>query len=181
MIRTGERLYIRSFEIGDSEALLALMLRNRQLFEQVVPTRLDSFYTLDHQVSSIELWQQADKEGRRHSFGIFLKGTDELIGDASLFEIIRGPLQKATLGYCLDAAYNGKGYMTEAIHLVLDYAFGEAGLHRIETGAMPHNTGSIRVLEKVGFRQEGLARENVKIQGVWRDHVMFAILESDTR
>jgi ribosomal-protein-alanine N-acetyltransferase len=127
MIRTGERLYIRPFEIGDLEALLALMLRNRQLFEQVVPTRLESFYTMDHQASSIELWKQTDQEGRRYSFGIFLKGTDELIGEASLFEIVRGPLQKAMLGYCLDAGYNSKGYMTEAIHLCAGLRFPGGG------------------------------------------------------
>ncbi|MNR24376.1 putative ribosomal N-acetyltransferase YdaF [compost metagenome] len=79
----------------------------------------------------------------------------------------------------MDQAHNGKGYMTEAIQLILNFAFTEAGLQRVEAGVMPRNLGSIRVLEKAGFQREGLARKLLEINGVREDHVMFAMLVED--
>ncbi len=69
--------------------------------------------------------------------------------------------------------------MTETVRLVVDYAFHELKLHRIEAGVMPRNLGSMRVLEKAGFHKEGIARKNVKINGVWEDHQVLAILNPD--
>ncbi|MGK0468891.1 GNAT family N-acetyltransferase, partial [Clostridium sp.] len=80
------------------------------------------------------------------------------------------------VGYALDKQFNGKGYMTEAIKLVVRFAFNELSLHRIEAGVMPTNIGSITVLEKAGFCKEGIARKNVKINGKWKDHQMLAII-----
>jgi ribosomal-protein-alanine N-acetyltransferase len=76
----------------------------------------------------------------------------------------------------LDKDHNGKGYTTQAVKLIVKHAFEELKLHRIEAGVMPHNIGSIRVLEKAGFHKEGLARKNVKINGKWEDHEVLAIL-----
>lgn len=69
--------------------------------------------------------------------------------------------------------------MTEAVKLIVDFAFHELKLHRIEAGVMPRNLGSMRVLEKAGFHKEGIARKNVKINGVWEDHQVLAILNPD--
>jgi len=118
----------------------------------------------------------ADKQ---YPFGIFLKETDELIGDVTLMEVLRGPLQSCFIGYMLDRDYNGKGIMTEAVGLAVDYAFGTLKLHRIEAGVMPHNLGSMRVLEKAGFHKEGIARKNVKINGKWEDHQVLAIVNEE--
>lgn len=110
---------------------------------------------------------------------MFLKATDELIGEVTLMDIRRKNLQSCFIGYFLDRQYNGKGYMTEAVRLAIDFAFGELGLHRIEAGVIPRNPGSIRVLEKLGFVKEGVARKNVKINGRWEDHVVLAIMAED--
>ncbi|WJH37287.1 GNAT family N-acetyltransferase [Paenibacillus sp. CC-CFT747] len=174
-------MFLRPLVMKDAPALLELMVRNRELFEQVVPVRHELFYTLGKQEEIIRNSEKARMEGSRYAFGIFLLETEELIGEISLFEIMRGALQRAFLGYCLDERHNGKGLMTEAVSQVLDFAFREAGLHRIEAGAKPSNPGSLRVLEKAGFQKEGLARQNVKINGKWEDHVMYAILASDPR
>ncbi|MBL3644630.1 GNAT family N-acetyltransferase [Bacillus sp. RHFB] len=72
-------------------------------------------------------------------------------------------LQSALIGYYLDQKNNGNGYTTEAVNLVIDYAFRTLSLHRIEAGVMPNNIGSIRVLEKAGFHKEGIAKQNIKI------------------
>lgn len=96
-----------------------------------------------------------------------------------LSEVVRGNLQSGWIGYFLDQTYNGKGYMSEAVKVIVQHAFSELGLHRIEAGVMPHNIGSIKVLLKAGFTKEGIARKNVKIDGVWQDHITLAIIEED--
>ncbi|MFC5447903.1 GNAT family N-acetyltransferase [Paenibacillus aestuarii] len=179
MTYTGERIYIRFFEVSDAEALLSLHKRNREFFQAFTPLREESYYTLDKQISNIHSWEEDRKKGTKFNFGIFLKETDELIGDISLFEVIRGPLQKAMMGYSLDAAHNGKGYMSEAAKLVVRYAFEHEKLHRLEAGVKPSNGGSLRILEKAGFQREGIARKNVKINDVWEDHVMLSLLYED--
>jgi Acetyltransferases, including N-acetylases of ribosomal proteins len=70
------------------------------------------------------------------------------------------------ISYYLDSLHNGKGYMTEAAKLAVRFAFSELNLHRIEAGVMPHNIGSMRVLEKVGFHKEGIARKNVNLLNI---------------
>jgi ribosomal-protein-alanine N-acetyltransferase len=69
--------------------------------------------------------------------------------------------------------------MTEAVRLVVSYAFNELKLHRLEAGVMPHNIGSIKVLEKSGFHKEGIAKKNVKINGRWEDHQVLAIVNDN--
>ncbi|MEB8723247.1 GNAT family protein, partial [Bacillus cereus] len=81
-------------------------------------------------------------------------------------------------GFTLDKEHNAKGYATEALQLVVDFAFRELKLHRIEAGAMLDNIASIRVLEKVGFKKEGIAKENIRINGKWTDHQILAIINS---
>lgn len=175
----GERIFLQFLTAGDAEAVLALLERNREFFEPYMPARPDNFYTLEAQRSKLERAAEERNLGQRYEFGIYLKDTAELIGDISLFEIVRGPLQRAILGYSLDRRHNGKGYGTEAVRLAAGYGFRTAGLHRIEAGAMPRNLGSVRVLEKAGFRREGLNRKNVQINGVWEDHLLFALLEDE--
>ncbi|MBP1962640.1 GNAT family N-acetyltransferase [Paenibacillus aceris] len=175
----GERVHIRFIRANDAEALLDLMQNNRALFEQVVPKRNESFYTLEQQEKIIDQWTKSRDEDKRYAFGIFLNETNQLIGEVSFFEVRRGALQNCILGYCLDQKHNGKGYMTEAIDLILNFAFKEAGLHRVEAGVLPSNQGSIRVLEKAGFKKEGLAKKLLEINGKREDHLMFAILDED--
>ncbi len=78
----------------------------------------------------------------------------------------------------MDKEHNAKGYTTEALQLVVDFAFRELKLHRIEAGAMLDNIASIRVLEKVGFKKEGIAKGNIRINGKWTDHQILAIINS---
>ena len=78
----------------------------------------------------------------------------------------------------MDKEHNTKGYTTEALQLVVDFAFRELKLHRIEAGAMLDNIASIRVLEKVGFKKEGIAKENIRINGKWTDNQILAIINS---
>ncbi|MEC2109980.1 GNAT family protein [Bacillus stercoris] len=175
----GKTIYVRPLEGKDAEENLRLQSENRDFFEQFSMIRADDYYTVEGQRKRITAYQQRLEKDEEYHFGIFTASDDRLIGTVSLFQIIRGALQTAFIGYFLDKAHNGKGIMTEAVRLVVDYAFRELKLHRIEAGVMPRNLGSMRVLEKAGFHKEGIARKNVKINGVWEDHQVLAILNPD--
>lgn len=179
MIYKGKNIYIRLLETGDAEALLEVHKRNREFFQDYSPLKDEDYYTLEAQLKIIEESITQSKADNRYSFGIFLIETDALIGSISLTEILRGPLQSSIVGYSLDKQHNGKGYTTEAVKLVVDFAFKELKLHRIEAGVMPHNIRSMRVLEKAGFHKEGIAVKNVKINGKWQDHQVLAIVAEE--
>ncbi|MCY7760570.1 GNAT family N-acetyltransferase [Bacillus spizizenii] len=175
----GNTIYVRPLEVKDAEEHLRLQSENQDFFEQFSMIRADDYYTIEGQRKRIREYQQRLEKDEEYHFGIFAASDDTLIGTVSLFQVIRGALQTAFIGYFLDKAHNGKGLMTEAVKLIVDFAFHELKLHRIEAGVMPRNLGSMRVLEKAGFHKEGIARKNVKINGVWEDHQVLAILNPD--
>jgi ribosomal-protein-alanine N-acetyltransferase len=172
----GNKIYLRFLEEEDASAKLALNVRNRLFFEPFVTTRDESFYTLEAQLNSIKDGAASRAKDEGYFWGVFLSESDSLIGLVSLTEVVRGPIQSSWLGYTLDGDQNGRGYTTEAVRLVIDYAFKVLKLHRIEAGVMPHNRASIRVLEKAGFEHEGLSKKNVLVNGKWEDHLHFATI-----
>lgn len=172
----GEKIYLRPLEVSDAQEMLELQLANKEFFAKYSSTRTDEFYTRDYQRETIEKNKVQMEKDEKYSFGIFLNETDKLIGSIALSEVLRGSLQSCFIGYSLDKPNNGSGYMTEAVRLLVAFGFKELGLHRIEAGVMPHNLGSIRVLEKAGFHKEGIARKNVEINGKWEDHQVLAII-----
>ncbi len=116
-----------------------------------------------------------------YAFLIFRHEDGRLVGGVSMSNIRRGVAQSASLGYWMGAPFARHGYMTEALEAVLDFGFNSLGLHRIEAACLPSNQASRGLLAKVGFREEGYAREYLRINGVWQDHVLFAILRTDAR
>lgn len=170
----GENIYLLPMAVGHAEELLALRLRNYHFFNPFEPIRPEPYFTLEEQKKMIEAGIRGAEQDQNYVFGVFLQHTDKLIGRIELSGVARGPFQNANLGYFLDHGENGKGYMTEAIALCVNYAFNQLGLHRIQAGVMPRNQPSIRVLEKGGFRHEGLASKYLKINGIWEDHALYA-------
>ncbi|MCU9613024.1 GNAT family N-acetyltransferase [Caldibacillus lycopersici] len=170
----SRHLLLRPLTYEDAADLLQLQCQNKAFFQRFAMVRPSSFYTLEHQQSLIKQWEQNMQNDVEYSFGIFHE--HKLIGTISLFQVFRGSLQSAFIGYFVDKNYNGRGFGTEAVQLMVDYAFETLHLHRIEAGVMPHNIGSIRVLEKSGFHKEGLAIKNVNINGKWEDHQVLAII-----
>lgn len=172
----GEEVYIRFLIPADAAEKLKLEVENRKFFEAYAMTRYSDFYTLPIQKELIEIYAEQKEDDQAYSFGIFENQTNVLVGTISLVQVMRGPLQSAVLGYALDKKHNNRGYTTEAVKLVVAYAFRKLALHRIEAGVMPGNDASIRVLEKAGFHKEGIAVKNVQINGEWRDHQVLAII-----
>ena len=178
-MKTHESIYIRLLQVEDTEAALKLEVRNKDFFKHYSILRSPDFYTYEKMKERIENGIAGAANDTLYAFGIFLSQTDELIGNIALSHISRGPAQNCMIGYTLDKAQNGKGYMTAAVKLTVAYGFQTLKLHRIEAGVMPHNLPSIKVLEKAGFHKEGIAKENVQINGKWQDHLILAIVNSE--
>lgn len=104
-----------------------------------------------------------------------------LLGAITLDNIRRGPAQMGTLGYWIGQRFARQGFMREAIAAVVDHAFGALDLSRIEAGCLPENVASRAVLERSGFKYEGVAQSYLQINGRWRNHVLYANLRHDRR
>jgi len=104
---------------------------------------------------------------------------DTIVGVLNLSEIVRGAFESAYLGYYAFAPFAARGYMTEALVLLLDAAYRDVGLHRVEVNVQPTNVRSLALVERVGFVREGYSRRYVKVGGRWRDHVRLAMLAEE--
>ena len=105
-----------------------------------------------------------------------LQDSSRLVGSIGLSQIARGAFQNAMLGYAIDAEFQGQGLMREALQAVIEHAFSPSvHLHRIQANVRPENGRSVALLQRLGFEDEGLAREYLFINGAWRDHRMFAL------
>jgi len=106
---------------------------------------------------------------------------DRVIGRIALGGVLLGAFQSAYLGYWIDAEHQGQGLMTEAVRAATTFALRAARLHRVQAAVMQNNPGSQRVLEKAGYRREGVAQRYLCIAGTWEDHVLFAVTAEEWR
>jgi [ribosomal protein S5]-alanine N-acetyltransferase len=164
---------IRPVRPDDCEELAALYLANRSFLAPFEPVRPPEFFTADGQRERLQ--RQLDRE--THPFAILDDGA--IAGTINLFGIVRESLQSGVIGYWVDGARNGRGLATGAVGEVLDYAFGELELHRIEAATLLDNVPSQRVLSKSGFERIGLARRYLRINDEWRDFLLFQRLADD--
>jgi len=157
---------IRPLSVDDADELAALYVANREFLAPFEPVRPDTFFTAAGQRERIEL--------RRDDTRLFAILADSAIaGTISLTNVVRGALQSAHTGYWIDSGRNGRGLATGAVHDIVEFAFQEIRLHRLEAGTLVDNLASQRVLEKNGFERFGLAPRYLHIAGDWRDHVLF--------
>jgi [ribosomal protein S5]-alanine N-acetyltransferase len=153
----------------DAGDLAALLVENRAFLAPFEPDRNERFYTVEGQRERLE---RDDK----HAFAI-LDG-DRIAGSVALSHVARGPHESANLGYWVAERLNGRGHATRAVGELIEVAFGELGLHRLEAGTLVDNIASQRVLEKNGFEQIGIARGYLHIGGEWRDHKLFQLVSA---
>ncbi len=104
---------------------------------------------------------------------------DKFAGQLTVTNIVGGSARFASMGYWIDQKYAGHGFTPTAVAMASDYALFEMGLHRIEIAIRPENTPSLRVVEKLGFREIGYAPRYLHIDGDWRDHRLFAVTAED--
>ena len=175
-----ERLVGRVPEKSMAALVLDFYTRNRDFLEPYEPERPPEFYTLEEQRRLLRQARTDREEGRGCSFWLFRKGEPErAIGYIALNNIVRGAFQSCFLGYKMDGTEINQGYMTEAVRACAELAFRRLGLHRIEGNIMPRNRPSLRVAEKCGFQEEGMARAYLRIHGVWEDHIHMVRLADD--
>ncbi|ODR94902.1 GCN5 family acetyltransferase [Methyloceanibacter stevinii] len=121
------------------------------------------------------------REDMGYALFVYDTHSTALVGGITLCNVRRGVTQSCTLGYWVGAAYARQGYITAAVRAVVPFVFDSLELHRLEAACLPTNTASMRLLERVGFKKEGLARRYLRINGDWRDHLLYALLETDQR
>jgi ribosomal-protein-alanine N-acetyltransferase len=124
-------------------------------------------------------WRQDKKMGLAAPFLVFRAQDDVLVGGVNISNIRRGVAQDCTIGYWVGEPFARQGLTRAAVQAVIAYAFGPLGLHRVQAACIPTNYRSRGLLESIGFHEEGLARGYLKINGTWKDHVLYAILAHD--
>jgi [ribosomal protein S5]-alanine N-acetyltransferase len=177
-----EHLVLRPPRTGDVGEIRRVLRRNQEHLRPFSPAPVGGEDpTSITEISKSVLRQRREwKHGRSFSFMIALReAPSTFIGRIALNGIMRGAMYGAYLGYWIDVEHVGRGLVTEAIRAVLDFAFGPAGLHRVQAAIMPRNAASLRVVEKIGFRREGYAERYLQIAGSWEDHVLFAMTHEE--
>lgn len=118
---------------------------------------------------------------RGYAFFVFRDEDGALVGGCTLSHVQRGVQQCCTLGYWAGEPYAGHGYIKRAVRAIIPFVFDELNLHRLQAACVPENEPSKAVLRGCGFQDEGFMRDYVRINGRWRDHLVFAILRHDPR
>lgn len=172
-----DRLILKVLDASYSESVLDYHLRNRLFLEEWEPVRDEEFYTKEYQEEQLNKDLSSIENGSSFRLWIFKKQDDSrTIGSVAFNNIVKGVFLSCHLGYKLDKYEINKGYITESTKKGIDIIFNEFGLHRIEANIMPKNKRSLRVVEKLGFYNEGLAYKYLKINGKWEDHIHMVLL-----
>ncbi len=173
------QVYLRPPRVGDWQEWAALRAESREFLKPWEPTWPAD--ALERGAFNRRLRRQAAewRNDEGFSFLTFANSDDALVGGLGITNVRRGVAQMASIGYWTGRPYVRRGYMTEAVHAALEFAFTQLGLHRIEAACIPANLASKGLLQKIGFRAEGEARNYLRINGQWRDHLLYAILRED--
>ena len=151
-------------------------LRNRAFHEPWMPVRPPEFFTDRFWFDRLEASQHAARNATRFNFTVLERRVNgHIVGAVNFTDIIYGAFDACYLGYALDEKAVGRGYMTEALTEGLLFIFEEVGLHRVMANYMPLNVRSGELLRRLGFRVEGFARDYLRINGEWRDHILTAL------
>jgi ribosomal-protein-alanine N-acetyltransferase len=162
---------------SDAPELAAVLAANRKFLAPYEPFRPEEYYTAEGQRTYLEDVLRTTSAGLTLPHVIVDDG--RIVGRITLSGITRGPFLSASVGYWVAEAANGRGVASAAVARIVRVAFDELGLHRLEAGTMVHNAASQRVLERNGFRRFGLAPRYLRINGEWRDHILFQRLADD--
>lgn len=162
--------------------MLDYFVRNRAFLAPTSPTPPPDFFTLEYMQQRVR--RAHDEFEREQSVRLFLFETpadQRAIGTITFDRLHRGPFQACYLGYALDEHEQGKGVMRETLQAAIAYAFAECNLHRIMANYMPTNIRSGGLLRRLGFAVEGYARDYLRIDGQWRDHILTSLTNADWR
>ena len=175
----GKEVYLRYPRIADYASWSALRGESREFLTKWEPVWAEDELTRGAFRRRIKRYQKETRLDSAYVFFVFRKHDDTLMGGCTLSNVRRGVTQCCALGYWIGSRFARQGYMTDAIRVLIPFVFKTLGLHRIEAACVPENEPSRNLLGKAGFRQEGLAKRYLLINGVWSDHVRYALLEDE--
>ena len=176
---TGSRVSLRTPAAADYREWAALRGESRSFLEPWEPRWAADELERHAWRQRLGRYREDFARGVSVAFFIFENQSGTLLGGITLGNIRHGVAQSGHIGYWLGERFAGRGYMAEALELLAGHAFETLKLHRIEAACIPANARSIRVLEKAGFRREGLLRSYLRINGVWQDHYLYAMIADD--
>lgn len=177
-VLTGARVVVSLVAEADAEPLCAFHGRNFDRLKPWMPPVPEDFLTLAY-------WQRWAAAGRQlytqeQAVRLIVRRADAsdraVIGQVNFSNIVRGPFQGCFVGYHVDAWHEGQGFMRESLELAIRFMFDVLGLHRIMAGFVPSNDRSRVLLRRLGFVEEGYAKDYLFIDDAWRDHVLTAIV-----
>jgi [ribosomal protein S5]-alanine N-acetyltransferase len=162
----------RPLVADDAAALADLQIANRAFLAPWDAVRPDAFYTRTGQ--EVEVQRTLDRQSAGTLVAhVVLDDAGRVVGLVRLNGIVRGAFQSCSLSYWVDEASNGRGYASEAVAAMLELAFGDLALHRVQAETLCHNVRSQRVLARNGFERIGTARDYIRVAGAWQDHDLF--------
>ncbi|MDE0780320.1 MAG: GNAT family protein [Alphaproteobacteria bacterium] len=175
----GAKTVLRAPVEKDWRAYAEIRAASRKFLEPWEPTWPSNALSRDAFYCRLNRYASDWRNDSGYSMFLFDQQSAALVGGISLSNVRRGVAQCGTLGYWMDEAHAGQGYMREGLDLLLNFSFDELSLHRVEAACLPNNDRSRNLLLGNGFSEDGFARKYLKIRGTWQDHVLFSILTED--
>lgn len=176
VVRSHGPISIRLVKARDARAIQTELLENRAWLSPWEATSPDGMISSDLRAGIRRLLQQYREGG---GVPLVMEYEGRIAGQLNIWGVARGSLSSATIGYWVSEKYAGRQITPTCVAMATDLAFVELGLHRMEICIRPENSASLRVVEKLGFRYEGLRRRYIHIAGDWRDHYCFALVREE--
>ncbi len=174
-----ENLRLSVLRKSEAARISEYFIKNREFHRKFSQTRTDEYFTVSTQRKYLAYDCESFLDGTLVPLWISLKGNDQVIGRVSFFNFAFGGMMSCACGYHLDKDHTGRGYMTEALRGAMAFVFDEYKMHRIEAFILPENEASVNLVKRLGFHYEGMRISYMHINGEYRDHEAFYILEDD--
>ncbi|HEY9600142.1 MAG TPA: GNAT family N-acetyltransferase [Allocoleopsis sp.] len=173
----GARTILRLADLDDVSAIIRYYRENAAHLAPFEPLKSSAFYTKSYWSEQVQQAIEEFQTDRTLRLFLFEKDSERvIIGSVNFRNFVRGVLQSCTLGYSVAEAYQGKGYMTEALQVAISYVFTQLNMHRITASYLPHNQRSGKLLKRLGFVVEGYAYDYIMINGKWEDHILTSLV-----
>ena len=176
---TGQRVFLRPPKRRDALKWQKLRMSSKSFLVPWEPSWDASSCTRRAYLRYFKNSNYLANMDRAYSFLIFKIDDKTLLGGINIGNVRRGVSQSASLGYWIGEKYSRNGYMKEALQLLIPSLFIDLRLNRIEAATLEENIASKNLLKKIGFKKEGVLRKYLKINGTWRDHILYGLLEND--
>ena len=177
----GDRIYLRAPQLSDWSQWARLRAESRDFLVPWEPTWSTDALTRTAFRRRLRRYYRDAREETGYAFFIFRQGEDTLLGGITLTNVRRGVAGSCSVGYWIGKRHARQGFMSDALVSLCPFVFKDLRLHRLEAACLPTNAASKGLLLRNGFSEEGFARQYLKINGGWRDHILFALLDTDPR